>query len=98
MKHYQKLLVPVALALVVWYIGWQHCGREGLCEQAKRDVVSILPLYALIVFGCYALGRIGISLYTFRDCAQEAKMLEQVTSPALFPTTPAQNGFHTGGW
>ncbi|CAM9358735.1 unnamed protein product, partial [Choristocarpus tenellus] len=76
MKHYQRLLLPVFLALIVWGVGMGYCAGYGACKDAVHDVVGILPLYSLIVFGCYALGRIGAGIYTFKDCTEEAKSLE----------------------
>ncbi|KAI9328590.1 dolichol-phosphate mannosyltransferase subunit 3, partial [Zopfochytrium polystomum] len=32
------------------------------------DIVPVIPLWALVTFGSYALGSIGWSLLTFGDC------------------------------
>ncbi|CAM9352027.1 unnamed protein product [Hapterophycus canaliculatus] len=42
-----------------------------------REVVEVLPMYCLIVFGCYALGKIGLGLIAFKDCSADAALLDE---------------------
>lgn len=37
-----------------------------------------MPMYCLIVFGCYALAKIGLGLIAFKDCSEDAALLDQV--------------------
>ncbi|CBN73951.1 conserved unknown protein [Ectocarpus siliculosus] len=36
-----------------------------------------LPMYNLIVFGCYALAKIGLGLIAFKDCSEDAALLDE---------------------
>lgn len=38
-----------------------------------------LPMYCLIVFGCYALAKIGLGLIAFKDCSADAALLDKVS-------------------
>jgi hypothetical protein len=38
-------------------------------------VVAQMPLYGLVLFGCYALCSIGYHLYVLEDCTQAQKEL-----------------------
>lgn len=53
-----------------------------------------LPLYSLIVFGCYALAKIGLGLLAFKDCSVEAVALDKVSRRRLWLPRgfPALNG------
>jgi len=37
-------------------------------------------MYSLIVFGCYALAKIGLGLIAFKDCSEDAALLDQVST------------------
>ena len=52
-----------------------------MCKYACLGVVvSQLPVYALVVFGCYSLACIGVNLFRFRDCPEAAEELKGVSS------------------
>lgn len=38
-----------------------------------------LPVYGLMVFGCYALAKIGMGLISFKDCSEDAALLDKVS-------------------
>lgn len=40
-------------------------------------------MYSLIVFGCYALAKIGLGLIAFKDCSEDAALLDQVSMCAV---------------
>lgn len=79
MKRYQALLGPIVLALVAWAAGWRYCvaNEDRGCDKPTQDVVAILPLYSLILFGCYALAKIGMGLMSFKDCSEDAGLLDE---------------------
>jgi dolichyl-phosphate mannosyltransferase polypeptide 3 len=40
-------------------------------------LIDVAPLYTLVTFGCYCLGKLGYDLMTFNDYPQEIGKLEQ---------------------
>ncbi|KAJ8354816.1 hypothetical protein SKAU_G00223830 [Synaphobranchus kaupii] len=44
--------------------------------QAYREVVWPMPVYLLMVFGCYSLATVGYRVATFNDCEDAAKELQ----------------------
>ncbi|XP_035257369.1 dolichol-phosphate mannosyltransferase subunit 3-like [Anguilla rostrata] len=44
--------------------------------QAYREVVWPMPVYLLVVFGCYSLATVGYRVATFNDCEEAAKELQ----------------------
>lgn len=41
-----------------------------------------MPIYALIVFGCYSLATIGYRVATFNDCVEASESLKQEINDA----------------
>ncbi len=65
----------------VWaFLGWFgaltallfcDCTRKELAADPYHSwffLVLVLPLYAIVLFGCHALINIGWHLFTLRDC------------------------------
>jgi dolichyl-phosphate mannosyltransferase polypeptide 3 len=48
-----------------------------------KDIVPVLPLYVLVSFGCYSLAVIAYHIMTFRECPEEAKLLEKEREQAI---------------
>lgn len=44
--------------------------------QAYKEVVWPMPVYLLVVFGCYSLATVGYRVATFNDCEEAAKELQ----------------------
>ncbi|XP_064204657.1 dolichol-phosphate mannosyltransferase subunit 3-like [Anguilla rostrata] len=44
--------------------------------RAYREVAWPMPMYLLVVFGCYSLATIGYRVATFNDCREAAKELQ----------------------
>ena len=62
--------------LLLWMgLCWALEEFEG--TKPVKEVVHILPMYALICFGAYSLGTIGLSLMAVRDCPNAAKELDK---------------------
>lgn len=36
-----------------------------------------------MVFGCYALAKIGVGLISFKDCSADAALLDKVSAPVV---------------
>lgn len=47
-----------------------------------------LPVYCLMVFGCYALAKIGMGLISFKDCSEDAALLDQVRAAGCARDAP----------
>ncbi|CAN0362062.1 unnamed protein product [Ectocarpus sp. 12 AP-2014] len=77
MKRYQKLLGPILWGLCAWGVVLGYCAKQGECGQPILDVIEVLPMYNLIVFGCYALAKIGLGLIAFKDCSEDAALLDE---------------------
>uniref|UniRef100_A0A0E9SWG7 Dolichol-phosphate mannosyltransferase subunit 3 n=1 Tax=Anguilla anguilla TaxID=7936 RepID=A0A0E9SWG7_ANGAN len=44
--------------------------------QAYREMVWPMPVYLLVVFGCYSLATVGHRVAAFNDCEEAAKELQ----------------------
>ncbi|KAG9470723.1 dolichol-phosphate mannosyltransferase subunit 3 [Eleutherodactylus coqui] len=44
--------------------------------RACWEVVWPLPIYLLVVFGCYSLATVGYRVATFNDCEEAARELQ----------------------
>ncbi|KAJ6104227.1 hypothetical protein N7523_010547 [Penicillium sp. IBT 18751x] len=44
-----------------------YLGLVPLNETVQTEVIPVLPFYAVITFGCYLLGRLGLAIFTFND-------------------------------
>ncbi|KAE8374304.1 dolichol-phosphate mannosyltransferase subunit 3 [Aspergillus bertholletiae] len=48
-----------------------------LNETVQKEIVPVLPFYALISFGCYLLGRLGVAILTFNDVPEAHEELQK---------------------
>ncbi|XP_032233204.1 dolichol-phosphate mannosyltransferase subunit 3 [Nematostella vectensis] len=46
-------------------------------SHQMREVVLPLPVYAVIVFGCYSLAVVGYRVATFNDCVEASDSLQK---------------------
>ncbi|KAL3460555.1 dolichol-phosphate mannosyltransferase subunit 3 [Aspergillus heterothallicus] len=53
-----------------------YLGLVPINETVQREVIPVLPFYALISFGCYLLGRLGVAILTFNDVPEAHKELQ----------------------
>ncbi|CEL02423.1 dolichol-phosphate mannosyltransferase subunit 3 [Aspergillus insuetus] len=53
-----------------------YLGLVPINETFQREVIPVLPFYALISFGCYLLGRLGVAILTFNDVPEAHKELQ----------------------
>lgn len=65
-------LTTAAAATVLW-----TALLSAELSPAQRQVVTILPLYALISLGCYGLGMLGYGVMVFPDCPEESALLQK---------------------
>ncbi|KAL1975715.1 hypothetical protein VTN31DRAFT_4107 [Thermomyces dupontii] len=68
--------VSVLLLLSSLYLALQ-LGLVPLNETIQKEIVPVLPFYALISFACFLLGRLGWMILTFHDVPEEHKSLQK---------------------
>ncbi|KAG9355325.1 hypothetical protein JZ751_000163 [Albula glossodonta] len=81
-----KELRSIMTKLLQWLLGVSVLGLAwGLLTfdlldlqlpHAYREVVWPMPVYLLVVFGCYSLATVGFRVATFNDCEEAAKELQ----------------------
>ncbi|CAM9447113.1 unnamed protein product [Pylaiella littoralis] len=91
MKRYQKLLGPIFMGLCAWGAVLGYCAKTGECGTPMREVVEPFPMYCLMAFGCYALAKIGLGLIAFKDCSEDAALLDKDIQDARYDL--ARRGF-----
>ncbi|PKX99915.1 dolichol-phosphate mannosyltransferase subunit 3 [Aspergillus campestris IBT 28561] len=65
------LLLVSSLYLVL------YLGLVPLNTTIQKEVIPVLPFYALICFGCYLLGRLGLAILTFNDVPEAHRELQK---------------------
>ncbi|KAE8148833.1 dolichol-phosphate mannosyltransferase subunit 3, partial [Aspergillus avenaceus] len=65
------LLLVSSLYLVL------YLGLVPLNGIVQRDIIPVLPFYAVICFGCYLLGRLGVAVLTFNDVPEAHQELQK---------------------
>ncbi|GAB2228083.1 hypothetical protein Droror1_Dr00009913 [Drosera rotundifolia] len=70
MKHIVKIIALLVAISSVWI---------GLLQASiiPRSNTWLLPVYLIIMLGCYGLLMVGIGLIQFRTCPHEAILLQQ---------------------
>ncbi|KAL2866826.1 dolichol-phosphate mannosyltransferase subunit 3 [Aspergillus lucknowensis] len=53
-----------------------YLGLIPLNETVQREIIPVLPFYALISFGCYLLGRLGTAIFSFNDVPEAHEALQ----------------------
>ncbi|KAJ5180738.1 hypothetical protein N7492_003948 [Penicillium capsulatum] len=65
------LLLVSSLYLVL------YLGLVPLNETFQTEIIPVLPFYAVISFGCYLLGRLGLAIFTFNDVPEAHEELQK---------------------
>ncbi|KAL9264909.1 Dolichol-phosphate mannose synthase subunit 3-like protein [Drosera capensis] len=70
MKHIVKIIALLVAISSVWI---------GLLQASiiPRSNTWLLPIYLIIILGCYGLLMVGIGLIQFRTCPHEVILLQQ---------------------
>lgn len=72
MKRVTYYFGIIAILALVWFALYWYT------EDAKhKEIVSLLPWYALILLGSYCLGKLGFDLVCFNDYPSEITKLEK---------------------
>ncbi|CAI7583628.1 unnamed protein product [Penicillium pancosmium] len=54
-----------------------YLGLLPLNQTVQTEIIPVLPFWALIVFGCYLLGRLGVAIFTFNDVPEAHAELQK---------------------
>ncbi|KAJ5532144.1 hypothetical protein N7513_001473 [Penicillium frequentans] len=54
-----------------------YLGLIPLNETLQNEVIPVLPFWAVIVFGCYLLARLGLAIFTFNDVPEAHAELQK---------------------
>ncbi|KAJ5108794.1 dolichol-phosphate mannosyltransferase subunit 3 [Penicillium angulare] len=54
-----------------------YLGLVPLNETVQNEVIPVLPFWAIICFGAYLLGRLGLAIFTFNDVPEAHAELQK---------------------
>ncbi|KAL4915169.1 dolichol-phosphate mannosyltransferase subunit 3 [Aspergillus aurantiobrunneus] len=54
-----------------------YLGLVPLNGTIQQEIIPVLPFYALMSFGSYLLGRLGLAIFTFHDVPEAHKELQR---------------------
>mmetsp|Transcript_16717 Transcript_16717/g.25112 ORF Transcript_16717/g.25112 Transcript_16717/m.25112 type:complete len:93 (+) Transcript_16717:30-308(+) len=63
------------LSLIVLWVGLLWVRKD--VSDIHKLWIDAAPFYALILFGCYCLMKLGLGVLMFNDCPGEIKKLEE---------------------
>ena len=75
MSRLVQCLTPIILFVVIW--GLLMSRKVISLPPSYEEVIFYLPIYLLIVFGCYTLFTIGYRVSSFNDCNESAISLKK---------------------
>lgn len=78
-KATQTLYTFVAITIVYFLL---YTGRIPTSSKFQNEVMPVVPFWALMAFGAYALGTLGYDLLTFNDKPEKYKELLQEIAEA----------------
>ncbi|PFX13887.1 dolichol-phosphate mannosyltransferase subunit 3-like [Stylophora pistillata] len=81
MTKLTEWIIFAALAFSLWITLLSDILPLKVSYKAK-EVIWPIPVYALIVFGCYSLATIGYRVATFNDCVEASESLKQEINDA----------------
>lgn len=67
MKRHVEVGLTIISFILMW-IGWKMVYANN---KQISWYLNIMPFYAIILFGCYCLAKLGIDLLTFNDYPEE---------------------------
>ncbi|KAL4111219.1 hypothetical protein PRIC1_002900 [Phytophthora ramorum] len=76
MLKYQKWLAAFVLLLALWLLLLRYA-TENVSDPRVLQVVTALPMYALVSFGAYSLGVIALSVMAVQDFPEASKELDR---------------------
>jgi dolichyl-phosphate mannosyltransferase polypeptide 3 len=81
MLKYQKWLVAFVALLTLWLLLLRLAG-DHVQDPRVLQVVTVLPMYALVTFGAYSLGAIALSVMAVQDFPEASKELDRQVAEA----------------
>ena len=76
MTRATRVLGSISVLLIIWLTLLYNILPIQLNHTFQSQVLPLLPLYALITFGCYSLSVIAINLIQFNDVSYASKSLD----------------------
>ena len=94
MKKHQKYFVGLCVIILLYnflhllfnneqFIQFWQKEKRPVSLDYLQWILSVLPWYSLICFGCYCLTKLGLDVLNFNDCPHEIQKMTQV-EPRLF--------------
>ena len=89
-RRFYEILSRSVYTLVVWLIALivaisLEDNKQGLSQHSYTWFILTLPLYCLVMFGCYALINIGYHMITISDCLEaQEEVFRQVKEARQF--------------
>ncbi|KAJ6000166.1 hypothetical protein N7481_000575 [Penicillium waksmanii] len=75
MTRAQQTVSVVLLVSSLYLVA--YLGLVPLNETIQTEILPVLPFWAVIVFGCYLLGRLGVAIFTFNDVPEAHAELQK---------------------
>ncbi|KAF1781050.1 hypothetical protein JG687_00006120 [Phytophthora cactorum] len=76
MLKYQKWLAAFVVLLALWLLLLRYA-TDHVQDPRVLQVVTTLPMYALVSFGAYSLAVIAVSVMAVQDFPEAAKELDR---------------------
>ncbi|KAG3168407.1 hypothetical protein PI124_g3873 [Phytophthora idaei] len=76
MLKYQKWLAAFVVLLALWLLLLRYA-TDHVQDPRVLQVVTTLPMYALVSFGAYSLAVIAVSVMAVKDFPEAAKELDR---------------------
>lgn len=67
MTRATKVLGSITVMLLTWLLVLYNVISLPLSDTIRYNILPLLPIYCIILFGCYSLLVIGYSIYNFND-------------------------------
>lgn len=90
MRQFHATLITIAAFFAAWFVLLSDALPFHLSDSVTQ-VISVLPWWLLVSFGCYSLASIGYNLLIFRECPSALPSLEADLKRARVHLT--QKGF-----
>jgi len=81
MKRAASLGLKLLVAAVVWLLLLFKIVPLPY-SHILDQIIPVIPLYALVVFGSYSLASIGVGVMTFRNCPEDHQSLQKEIAEA----------------
>lgn len=95
MKLHQKYALIFLIITFVW-CGLQ-CNKSSIESPVAQWYVDVFPIYMVMMFGCYCLGKLGFDVLVFNDYPEEIVKLGAVSYLFNFALFHAHIRYYNNG-